>query len=434
MLKIYSLSKSKAGAQIKLTFTPKNETPSAIPVPVIHYYINKKTFMIEKVEQEININGDKIVMPTEIKYDNDKPIKITGEYGNKDFKNTYELQFKYADNLINEIAIVQNGQEVGVLLCKYSEDKKLNEINFEKDIDGNFLKIALTDIKINEKLEESDFTVEGADSFKKKTQTDLIADAEKKDFAKKFLKDDLKLLTQLGQNISTSIISKMIAGKGDLALVNTEEGSKKGEKTEVKDNKAGKSEDEEEGDEEEKTSKKESAPVKSKKPPVKTSVKVSAAPKQKAEAAEEAGDEEEAEEKPEQKSKTEKTVKNEPAPVKQKKVKQSAGDEEGGEQPQPSGESLMMVNSEKSAKFGELVRKYQIGKTTPAEIFEEAKSVISAEPENVEALYIAGIICFQNLKDKNQANNYFDRVIKIKKLDSKISKQIYYWSRQLRKQ
>ncbi len=78
LLTNYALTKTK-GTLVKLTLTPKDSNGN---LKVINYFVNKKKYLIEKIEQ-----SDKI---TEITYDKDKPLKIKIIEGNNDSKKEIE--------------------------------------------------------------------------------------------------------------------------------------------------------------------------------------------------------------------------------------------------------------------------------------------------------------------------------------------------------
>jgi len=88
---------------------------------------------------------------------------------------------------------------------------------------------------------------------------------------------------------------------------------------------------------------------------------------------------------------------------------------------------------ERSAQFLAVIRKYNNNKQADIEAaYNEVKELVKSETDNVEALYMLGHLAYQK-KKYDEAQQYFDIVIKTADLNDYYERQIRYWALNMRK-
>ncbi|MBP7652223.1 hypothetical protein KA977_02295 [Candidatus Dependentiae bacterium] len=453
----YDISREKGdNKSVKIILKPKKIIEFA-PESLI-LFVNKKSFAIEKIEA-----ASKDVITKEpknsiavLEYDasgNITKLSVSETQKSGEPKKS-SLSLAYKDGLVESLQIeAENVSEQ--LNLTYNEEKKLESINFEKDIQGiGKLSLNITDILINSELEENDFVIEGTEKFKKKSSEDFNKEINSGKLAKRIWKLDEKALKQAGNIIMSNLMTAfMSSAKLTVADASAVQENKKETKTDVKNNK---SDDDEDLDEDEEK------PVSKTKPDLEDKKKAvqnkKAEPKKTAknikdDSEDEDSEDGEVEEKPVKKESIKPAKKNKSSkPEKKSKFSKNKDnqDEESEEQTsvaeekkekpvshpkrEPVADEPDVSGREYSAQYLEIVKLYNSGKTDKIQLLPRIEEILKAEPTNAEALYLAAIINFQNIKNNDEALRYFDLVLKHANLNNKIDRQIYYWSRMLKKQ
>lgn len=424
---------------VKIILTPKNKSGNS-PESII-LFVHKKSFTIEKIE----ISGKN--------FKTNQPVSIVstfeyGESGNINKISTLEtekdaepknssLSLNYNEGLVESLKIeAENANEI--INLSYNEEKKFSGINYEKNIEGiGKLTLQISDFAINAEYGENDFIITGTEKYKKKTNEDFNKAVSSGKLAKQVLKINEKDLKLAGEMIFAKIMTAIMSpAKTEIAAVETPESEEDGkpaeEKKSIKES-ANKQAAEDEGEEQDEEESPKQPPVKKAEPPKKEAKKPEEKKKPEPAAKEESEDEdsEEAEEAPKPAPKKVEKRKSEPVEEKPepKEVRKPA-------RPAVSDDNLIndMASREYSPKYATIVKQYNSNKIDKVQLLPQIEEVLKSEPNNVEALYMAALINFQNLKNNDEAVKYFDLVLKSANLNSKVERQIYYWSRMLKKQ
>ena len=444
----FEFVREKGEAQnVKIILTPKNKTANSPNSPEsIILFVHKNNFTIEKIE----VSGKNLKT--------NQPVSIVstfeyGESGNINKVSTLEsekdaepknssLSLNYNEGLVESLKIdAENVNEI--INFSYNDEKKFAGIRFEKNIEGiGKFNLQISDFAINAEYGENDFIINGTEKFKKKTSEDFNKAISSGKLAKQVLKvneKDLKLAgDMIFAKVMTSIMSSAKTESASVETPESEEGGKPAEEKEIQKSNNKQTVEDEEADEDDEqienespkqSSSKKSEPLKkiAKKPEEKKNSKPAAKVKEETED-EESGEDEE-------------VKKAQPAKIEKKKPEPVEEAPEPKEEPKPRRRAVSddnLINDvaarEYSPTYAAIVKQYNSNKTDKVQLLPQIEEVLKSEPNNVEALYMAALINFQNIKNNDEAVKYFDLVLKSANLNSKVERQIYYWARMLKKQ
>ncbi len=404
------------------------------------FKVNKKNFLVTSLETIVTYQNQNIPTQStliELHYNEDNSLILKADISNTFFKDKkLELLYSYKNGIYSDAKIRVGENEYGTIKYELDETPKVVGMSYENEFFGAKVNVAVTDILITQSgLEDFEFAPEGSEDFEVKSFADLTAAFGTKEGAQELLlkKDTVKFF-----EVAQPLIMNAVAGAmQEKAKSMTQEAASSENAEDDSDD----ADDDGEEDSANKSEKKvEVAQVQPAAPPAqkqeikKEAPKAAAAP-QPAKASEaDDDDDDEADDEEEEKPTPAKPAVSTPAPqpakkepVKEQPVQKTQTKPARQTQPEPDYQP-----KPRSAQFTEIVRHYNSKKIEQTQILTQLQDLLKNEQSNVEALYMAGYISYQQ-KNMKDAANYFDMVLKAADINDKFERQILYWSRMMKK-
>jgi hypothetical protein len=362
---------------------------------VFTYYIDTEKWLINKMEvvPENNINNKK---PDTLEFQylkNGFPLKLTLvsdeiKINTKTYSGRVDLIFNYKNSLLSKIIIKYENKEVSDFDFAYNKDNKIDKISFDNTINNTKVFFQVSEIYFNKKYEKSDFVVpaENYSSYGLKDLEQIIKNGE---IIAKVLQDDIgqmvgmflmppTQMTQMpnsqmnnAQQTQQQAQQQNSSAQKDFEKLTENETPEKPVKKEIKNNEVKQELVNEQREEQIETKQSENYIEGSDK--TKTEQKISSAKKSD-------------------------KLKNKPV---------------------------------KSDDYKIIVQMYNSDNRDPKKLMNKINNYLDENTDDVQILYIAAYINYQNLNNNEKAVDYFKQVLKYADLNDKIEKQLYYWSRRL---